>query len=212
MLEKKLKDLLVLVEGNEQVIENAVAKFSYTYNIAKEMVDVYNYVVKTLEEHNVELPTNILKINMESLEKDCKEIFEVVSYRNGLLSILIKNEISNASDQYAFENLDKFERSERKRISEKIKVLESDIEENYESINVFENQMHDLEKELEYIITEARERDCKQDEAFKVSANVNLDIEKLKLKIEKIEREIDKCHVTISRKRNEISILEFKLK
>ena len=112
----------------------------------------------------------------------------------------------------AFDNLDKFERSERKRISEKIKVLESDIEENYESINVFENQMHDLEKELEYIITEARERDCKQDEAFKVSANVNLDIEKLKLKIEKIEREIDKCHVTISRKRNEISILEFKLK
>ena len=78
MLEKKLKDLLVLVEGNEQVIENAVAKFSYTYNIAKEMVDVYNYVVKTLEEYNVELPTNILKIDMESLEKDCKEIFEIV--------------------------------------------------------------------------------------------------------------------------------------
>jgi hypothetical protein len=124
MFEKKLKDLLVLVEGNEQVIENAVAKFSYTYNIAKEMVDVYNYIVKTLEDCNVELPINIVKIDTASFGQDCKEIFEVISYRNGLLSVLIKNEISNASDQYAFENLDKFERSERKRISEKIKVLE----------------------------------------------------------------------------------------
>ena len=82
MFEKKLKDLLVLVEGNEQVIENAVAKFSYTYNIAKEMVDVYNYIVKTLEDCNVELPVNIVKIDTASFGQDCKEIFEIISYRN----------------------------------------------------------------------------------------------------------------------------------
>ena len=105
MLEKKLKDLLVLIDGNETLINNAISKFSYTYNIAKEMVSVYNYIVVALEEKNVCLPENLKKIELPESEQDCKKIYEVISYRHGLLSILVKNEISNISEGGAFENL-----------------------------------------------------------------------------------------------------------
>lgn len=209
---KKLKELLVLIEGNKKAIENSVAKFSYTYNIAKEMVDVYKYVIDVLKENDIAFPNNLREIEISENEDDYKDVFEIVSYRSDVLVSIIKNELTIDRDEDVFDNLDKFEKDENRRIAGKIRILESEIEENYENISVCENNLYDLEKELETIISDARDRDCSQDEAFKVAANVNLDIEKLKLKIEKTEREIDKCYVAISRKRNEISILEFKIK
>ena len=90
-------------------------------------------------------------------------------------------------------------------------MLEDEIVDVVEEIKVLEIELNELEANLESIITNARNKDCQESEAFKVTANVNLDIQKENLKIEKVRREIDKRNEFISRKKNEAEILRFKL-
>lgn len=211
MIKKQLETLLVMVKANEEAVRDAVEKFSYTYDIVCDMIEVYNYVINSLEEDAIIIPPNFKKINISNYENELKKAYEVVCYRSGFLSLLIKEEIKKCDEKNVFEDLEKFEKNQNKHVLEKITLLEDDIKECEMEIKNLEGEIIELEAQLEKIIAIARNKKC-DNNVLKEVANTDLDIKQIILKIEKVEREIDKRKENISRKRNEISILEFQIK
>lgn len=212
MLEKDLKYLLTITRGNGEVIDDFISEGVFSFEIANEMISVYNYVVESFEKDNFVLPPNIKKVALESNEKDYVNVFQNLKYKNKLLAKILEIEINkNVNSDNIFDNLENYELNEKKHVREKISMLEDEIEDAIDEIKHLEIELEELETNLELIIVDARNKNCDDSEAFKVTANVNLDIQKENLKIEKIRREIDKRNEFISRKKNEAEILRFKL-
>lgn len=212
MVKKELETLLVMVKANEEAVRDAVEKFSYTYDIVCDMIEVYNYIINSLEENVVVIPPNFKKINISNYENEVKKAYEIICYRSGFLALVIKEEIKKIEEKDVFDDLEKFEKNQNKHILEKISLLEDEIKEYEFEIKNFEDEIIELEAQLEKIIAMARDKKCDNSNVLKEVANTDLDIKKAILKIEKVEREIDKRKENVSRKKNEISILEFQLK
>lgn len=212
MLKKELETLLVMVKANEEAVREAVEKFSYTYDIACDMVGVYNYIINSLEENVMMLPPNFKKIVIADYKNDLKKAYELVSYRSGFLALLIKEELKKCEEKDVFDDLEKFEKNQNKHVLEKISILDDEIEECESEIKSLESEIIELESQLEKVIAIARNKNCDNSVMLKEMANTDLDIRQIILKIEKVEREVDKKKENISRKNNEKSILEFQLK
>lgn len=211
MLEKKIKYLLTISKGNDEIIDEMLFEKNISFEVASEIIEVYNYVVDALNKEQILLPPNVSVLSL-GLSDDFVKVCSSVKYRNKLLIKIIEGELNNQNNgENIFDNLDNFELNEKKHVREKIDMLEDEIADVVEEIKVLEIELNELEVNLESIITNARNKDCQESEAFKVTANVNLDIQKENLKIEKVRREIDKRNEFISRKENEAEILRFKL-
>lgn len=211
MLEKKINHLLTISKGNEEIIDEMLSEKNISFEVASEIIEVYNYVVDTLNKEQILLPPNVSVLSLD-YNDDFVKVCSSIKFRNKLLIKIIEGELNNQKNgENIFDNLDNFELNEKKHVREKIDMLEDEIVDVVEEIKVLEIELNELETNLESIITNARNKDCQESEAFKVTANVNLDIQKENLKIEKVRREIDKRNEFISRKKNEAEILRFKL-
>lgn len=211
MLEKDLKNLLIVIKSNIEMVDELVAKFDYSYNIAKEIVCTYNYVVDSLEDGAIFMPPNLSKLEFKEGASEVKKTYEVVIYRMGMLALLIKSELKKFEQKDAFGDLGAYEEDSKARFTKKIEVLNCEIEDLKSEADMLQSLIVDLENEMEQTLSEARQKDCDPKEAFKVAANASLDIKKLTLKIEKAKREIDFKNEMINRKENEKAILEFKV-
>lgn len=211
MLEKKINHLLTISKGNDEIIDEMLSEKNISFEVASEIIEVYNYVVDVLNKEQILLPPNVSVLSL-GYNDDFVKVCSSVKFRNKLLIKIIEGELNNQKNgENIFDNLDNFELNEKKHVREKIDMLEDEIVDVVEEIKVLEIELNELETNLESIITNARNKDCQESEAFKVTANVNLDIQKENLKIEKVRREIDKRNEFISRKKNEAEILRFKL-
>lgn len=211
MLEKKINHLLTISKGNDEIIDEMLSEKNISFEVASEIIEVYNYVVDALNKEQILLPPNVSVLSLD-YNDDFVKVCSSVKFRNKLLIKIIEGELNNQKNgENIFDNLDNFELNEKKHVREKIDMLEDEIVDVVEEIKVLEIELNELEANLESIITNARNKDCQESEAFKVTANVNLDIQKENLKIEKVRREIDKRNEFISRKKNEAEILRFKL-
>lgn len=211
MLEKDLKNLLIVIKSNIEMVDELATKFDYSENIAKEIVCTYNYVVDSLEEGAIFMPPNLSKLDFTEVVSEIKKTYEVVVYRMGMLALLIKGELKKLEQNDAFGDLDAYEEDSKLRFAKKIEMLNSEIEDLKSETDMLQSLIIDLESEMEQTLSEAREKDCDPKDAFKVAANASLDIKKLALKIEKAKREIDFKNEMINRKENEKAILEFKV-
>lgn len=211
MLEKKINHLLTISKGNDEIIDEMLSEKNISFEVASEIIEVYNYVVDALNKEQILLPPNVSVLSLD-YNDDFVKVCSSIKFRNKLLIKIIEGELNNQKNgENIFDNLDNFELNEKKHVREKIDMLEDEIVDVVEEIKVLEIELNELEANLESIITNARNKDCQESEAFKVTANVNLDIQKENLKIEKVRREIDKRNEFISRKKNEAEILRFKL-
>lgn len=211
MLEKKINHLLTISKGNDEIIDEMLSEKNISFEVASEIIEVYNYVVDALNKEQILLPPNVSILSLD-YNDDFVKVCSSIKFRNKLLIKIIEGELNNQKNgENIFDNLDNFELNEKKHVREKIDMLEDEIVDVVEEIKVLEIELNELEANLENIITNARNKDCQESEAFKVTANVNLDIQKENLKIEKVRREIDKRNEFISRKKNEAEILRFKL-
>lgn len=211
MLERDLKNLLIIIKSNIEMAEELATKFDYSENIAKEIIYTYNYVIDSLEEGAIFMPPNLAKINFTNVQSENKKMYETVIYRMGMIALLIKGELKRFDQKDAFGDLKGYEEDSKSRVAKKIEMLNCEIEDLKNEIDVLQSFIVDLENEMEQTLSEAREKDCDPKDAFKVAANASLDIKKIGLKIEKAKREIDFKNEMINRKENEKAILEFKV-
>ena len=145
MLEKKINHLLTISKGNDEIIDEMLSEKNISFEVASEIIEVYNYVVDALNKEQILLPPNVSVLSLD-YNDDFVKVCSSIKFRNKLLIKIIEGELNNQKNgENIFDNLDNFELNEKKHVREKIDMLEDEIVDVVEEIKVLEIELNELE-------------------------------------------------------------------